>query len=324
MIETCHEGNIRVLFFGGEPLLNFNVLEHFILYCNNKIFQKDKKITYTIVTNGTLFTESMMEFFDKYNVMIQTSIDGNKENHNFLRPFAGNKGSFDIINRKIKKIISANPERNYVRATVNHYNLDLVNITESLLNMGFKNIHLELITAPENSKFRLTDADFKRLLTEYKRLAEYYLDELKKGNVFRLEGFSNVMSSTCYNEKKYYGCGVGRNFIAITPHGDIYPCHRFQGMKEWKMGDIYNGIDEKLRKMFISLFVDNIEKCKNCWARYYCGGGCIVESMTYNNSIYKPPEDLCNIRRVEIELALKIYSILLEENETFFHHLTIT
>lgn len=319
LIKTSGEANnISILFFGGEPLMNFNILKYFVLYCNSKA---DKKTDYTVVTNGTLLTDKIMEFFNEYNIKIQVSIDGNKKIQDFLRPFPGNIGSYDIIERKIKKITSDHNERCSARATVNHNNLELTGITKELLNMGFKYMSLEMITSPESNELHLTETDAGQLLVEYKKLADYYLNQIKEGNRFIIEGFSKTFNSTCNNMRKFYGCGVGRTFIAISPGGDIYPCHRFQGMKEWKIGDIYNGIDRHFRNMFLNIFVENIEDCAGCWARYYCGGGCIMESMVYNNSIYKPPERLCNIRKYEIELALSIYADLVKDNKDFLDSL---
>ncbi len=302
--------NISVLFFGGEPLLNFEVLKYFVLYMSKLLRNKDKKINYTVITNATLLTDRVVDFLNEYNIGVQISLDGPKEIQDFLRPGPSKTGSFDMLEKKVKKFTASRGKRGSVRASVSHYNTDLLDLTKFLLDMGFNHIHFEPITVSENSEFFLTPGDLKKLEKEYERLADFYYNELEKGHYFGIEGFTNAMSATYNADQKMYGCGVGRTFLAVTPKGDLYPCHRLQGMDEWKMGSLSTGINEEMRNIFLNTFAENIDECARCWARYYCGGGCIVESLVYNKSLYKPPQWHCELRRLELKLGLQIYSAL--------------
>ena len=312
---------VSVLFFGGEPLMNFEVLKYFVLFTNDLLKDKDKKINYTVITNGTLLTDNIIDFLNEHNIGVQISLDGPKEIQDYARPAAGNRSSYDILEKKVKNFTASRGRRGSVRVSVSHHNLDLLGSLKFFLDMGFNHIHFEPITATEESEFYLTSQDLRVLEKEYEKLAEFYYKELKKGRFFGLEGFTNAMSSTYDGEQKFYGCGVGRTFMAVTPKGDIYPCHRFQGMKDWKMGSIYRGVDEGMRKIFLHTFAENIEDCAKCWARYYCGGGCIVESFIYNGTIYKPPKWHCDLRRLELKLGLEIYSALSREDRETLDYL---
>ena len=312
---------LSITFFGGEPLMNFDVLKFCVLYANDKARSLGKEIEYTVITNGTLLTNEVIDFLNEYKLGVQISIDGPPGIQDYLRPFPRGVGSSGAIEPKIINFTRSRGNRGSVRATLTRKNLNLVESAKYFLNLGFTHIHFEPVTVSVDSSLFLDPEDFPILRQEYEKLAQFYLEELLRGHYFGIEGFTNTMSATYSGDQRWYGCGVGRTYIAITPTGDIYPCHRFQGMKEWKMGDIYGGIEKRFLDIFLQTYGENFPECNQCWLLKYCGGGCVVESLLYNNAMEKPPAWHCYIRRVEAELGLKIYQAIMHKDSTILDDL---
>ncbi|BAL81548.1 thioether cross-link-forming SCIFF peptide maturase [Caldisericum exile] len=297
---------LEVDFFGGEPLLNFEVVKKTIEYA--KETYKNKKWRFTITTNGSILTDEIEKFLYDNDVSIVLSLDGDKHVNDKYRVLRSGLGTFDLVFPKIKKVTEHRAESGgyYVRGTYTHNTLEISKTVMDLHNFGFKYISLEPVVTKEED-IGIKKEDLQILKKEYEHLAIEYVNSQKEStwNFFHFN--LDLEAGPCI-QKRIHGCGAGVEYIAVSPDGSIYPCHQFDGIKETKLGDVFSGItnkelQEKFRK---ANFLFNKKECATCWARFYCSGGCLANNYTMNGDIFKPYEIGCDIQKMRIEAALYV------------------
>ena len=237
--------NLEVDFFGGEPLMNFQVVKDLVAYGRSKEKEFNKKFRFTLTTNGMLLTDEVMEFANKEMANVVLSIDGRKEVHDFMRPTRNGKGSYDLIIDKFKKMAEMRHQTNYyVRGTFTHYNLDFSKDVLHLADMGFKQISAEPVVAPDDMDYAIREEDLPQLFEEYDNLAKEMVKREKEGNGFNFFHFMIDLTGGPCLYKRLSGCGSGTEYLAVTPWGDLYPCHQFVGMEQFKLGNVDTGIEK--------------------------------------------------------------------------------
>ena len=270
-----HSGNrkqLEVDFFGGEPLMNFEAIKEIVAYGRSLEKETGKHFQFTTTTNAVNLTEEVGEFLNKemYNVVL--SIDGRKEIHDFMRPAANGKGSYDVVLPKMQAFRKSRGDKSYyVRGTFTNRNLDFSNDVISLADNGFDQISIEPVVLEKDSPFALSEEMLPRILAEYDKLAEIYLDRRKNGRWFNFFHFNIDLEGGPCIRKRLTGCGAGNEYVAVTPEGDIYPCHQFVGREGFKMGSVLTDeFNTDLQAKFAANHVLSKEKCSECWARFYC------------------------------------------------------
>lgn len=309
-----HSGNrkqLEVDFFGGEPLMNFEAIKKIVAYGRSLEKETGKHFQFTTTTNAVNLTEEVGEFLNKemYNVVL--SIDGRKEIHDFMRPAANGKGSYDVVLPKMQAFRKSRGDKSYyVRGTFTNRNLDFSNDVISLADNGFDQISIEPVVLEKDSPFALSEEMLPRILAEYDKLAEIYLDRRKNGRWFNFFHFNIDLEGGPCIRKRLTGCGAGNEYVAVTPEGDIYPCHQFVGREGFKMGSVLTDeFNTDLQAKFAANHVLSKEKCSECWARFYCSGGCAANAHAFHGDISKPYELECEMERKRLECAMAIYAI---------------
>jgi len=300
--------NLEVDFFGGEPLLNFDVVRQAVIYGRELEKRYNKNIRFTITTNAYHVTDEMASFINAEMKNLVISIDGRQEVHDAMRPNAAGKGSYEKVLANARKLIGGRGDKEYyIRGTYTNRNLDFSNDVLSVANAGFKEISVEPVV--DAGELSISRADIPAIYEEYEKLAALYLERKKEGRPFHFFHFMvDLESGPCLN-KRLRGCGAGIEYIAVTPGGDIYPCHQFAGEKSFYMGNVSQGeIDCEISQKFKDCHVFSKEQCSECWAKYYCSGGCFADAYFSGGDIAKPNELSCAIekKRVETAIALKV------------------
>lgn len=298
--------NLEVDFFGGEPLMNFEVVKEIVYYARQKEKQYNKNFRFTITTNGILLNDEIQKFINENMHNVVLSLDGRKEINDMMRPKAGTQGSYDsIVPKFIKLANSRNQTDYYVRGTYTRNNLDFSNDVLHMADLGFKQISVEPVVADENEDYSLREEDLPLLFEQYEILASEMLKRQKEGRGFNFFHFMIDLSQGPCVVKRLSGCGSGSEYLAVTPEGDLYPCHQFVGIEEFKMGTVDTGITEnKMRELFQNCNVYSKEDCKNCWAKFYCSGGCAANAYQFHKDINKPYEIGCKLQQKRIECAI--------------------
>ena len=303
---------VYITFFGGEPLLNFNLIKHLVKYGKEKARSENKKIKFSMTSNCTLLTDKIIDFLNKNNINVLASMDGPKSVQDMNRPFRNGKGSYDIVASNVQKLIAT---RNTVtaRATLTRDCISLGTIINGLTEVGFRYIHIEPVTA-DNCSFALSEKDFEKLKKEYENIGKLLLKSILNGTPF---GFSNILRTmnVIYNSTvRYYPCGAGKNLVGIDANGGIYLCHRFTGMGEFFMGTLQNP-DFSLQKEILQKHVDNRKSCRDCWARHLCGGSCWHENYYYTGRIDTPYTPRCDLFKHIAALSMIIFSKIHEKDK---------
>ena len=298
--------NLELDLFGGEPLMNWPVVEHVINYVRRREQETGKNIKLTLTTNGTLLNDENIKFLNDNRVMLVLSLDGKKETHDRMRPFPNHTGSYDAAVRGFKKVIESRHGKNYyLRGTYTHYNPHFCEDTLDMTKIG-KEISVEPVVGTDEP-YVLTEEDLPVLYEEYDKLARAYLQKRHEGDPFDFFHFNVALDNGPCVAKRLAGCGAGHEYFAITPEGDIYPCHQFVGIEEWKMGDIFSDkIDQKIKDYFAGIHIYSKENCGNCWARFYCSGGCNANSFIYEGDVKKPHKLSCELQKKRIECAIAL------------------
>ena len=304
--------NLEVDFFGGEPLMNFDVVKDLVAYGRSKEKEFNKKFRFTLTTNGMLLTDEVMEFANKEMANVVLSIDGRKEVHDFMRPTRNGKGSYDLIIDKFKKMAEMRNQTNYyVRGTFTHYNLDFSKDVLHLADMGFKQISAEPVVAPDDMDYAIREEDLPKLFEEYDALAREMVKREKDGNGFNFFHFMIDMTGGPCLYKRLSGCGSGTEYLAVTPWGDLYPCHQFVGMEQFKLGNVDTGIEKTdIVDEFKLCNVYAKDKCKDCFARFYCSGGCAANSYNFHGNLLDAYDIGCELERKRVECAIMIKAAL--------------
>ncbi|PXV89496.1 uncharacterized protein C8E03_106147 [Lachnotalea glycerini] len=306
--------NLEVDFFGGEPLMNWQVVKDLVIYGREQEVIHDKKFRFTLTTNGVLLNEDILEFANQEMSNIVLSIDGRPEVHDYMRPFRNGKGSYELIIPKFIKTAERRNQTNYyVRGTFTHHNLDFSNDVLHLADLGFKQISVEPVVSADEEEYAIKKEDIPQIYEEYDKLAKEMIRREKEGNGFNFFHFMIDLEGGPCVAKRLSGCGSGTEYLAVTPWGDLYPCHQFVGEEGFLMGNVEEGvINTEIRDEFKLCNVYAKDKCKNCFARFYCSGGCAANSYKFHGSITDAYDVGCELQRKRIECAIMIKAALAE------------
>lgn len=308
--------NVEVDLFGGEPLMNFKTVKEIVDYARQREKETGKNIRFTITTNATLLNEEIMNYIDENMGNVVLSIDGRKEVNDRIRVRYDGTGIYDDIMPKIKAMVEKRQagKQYYVRGTFTRENLDFYDDVMLLADEGFKEISIEPVVLEDKHPLSLRQEDLPTIFEQYDKLADEIVKREKEGKGFKFYHFAiDVNGGPCVY-KRISGCGAGFEYVAVTPEGDIYPCHQFVGNEEFKLGDIYNGINKhELIKTFKNGHIYNKPKCMECWARFYCSGGCQANNYNFNKDIHVPYELGCEMMKKRVECAIAIKAKLMEE-----------
>ena len=309
--------NLEVDFFGGEPLMNWDVVKELVAYGRSLEEPNNKKFRFTLTTNGILLNDDILEFANKEMSNIVCSIDGRKEVNDMMRPFRGGQGSYDIIVPKFKKVAESRDQMDYyVRGTFTHNNLDFSKDVAHLADLGFKQISVEPVVAKPEDSYAITEEDIPKILEEYDELAKDLIRRRKEGKGVNFFHFMIDLTGGPCVAKRLSGCGSGTEYLAVTPWGDFYPCHQFVGQEEFLMGNVFEGITRTdIQDEFKTCNVYAKEKCRDCFAKFYCSGGCAANSYNFHGKINDAYDIGCELQRKRIECAIMMKVALAEEEE---------
>jgi len=309
--------NLEVDFFGGEPLMNWQVVKDLVKYGREQEKKHGKNFRFTLTTNGVLLDDEVMEFCNREMANVVLSIDGRKEVHDFMRPFRKGKGSYDLIVPKFRKFAeSRNQDRYYVRGTFTRHNLDFAKDVLHLADLGFKQISVEPVVALPEEEYALREEDIPQICEEYDRLAAEMIKRHREGKEFNFFHFMIDLTGGPCVYKRLSGCGSGTEYLAVTPWGDFYPCHQFVGEEAFLMGNVFDGLKaSELQEEFKGCNVYAKEKCRNCFAKFYCSGGGAANADKFHGSINDAYDVGCELQRKRIECAVMIKAALAEEDE---------
>lgn len=303
--------NCEVDFFGGEPLLNPGVVMETVRYGKEEAKRRGKQVHFTLTTNATLLDEAMSRFLAENGISVILSLDGRKEVNDAIRQFPGGSGSYDRILQGIRKWLDTGSRDYYVRGTYTRANLDFCQDVIHLVELGFRRISLEPVVGGPDEDFSIGPRDIPRIKEEYERLACYFVEKAQEGDPFSFFHFNVDLAGGPCLKRRVLGCGAGNEYLAISPAGDIYPCHQLVGRPEYRMGDVFRGIlSDKIRSDFRRANIYAKEGCSSCWARFYCSGGCHASALAYSGSLLRPDPVACEIQKKRIECALAVKTLL--------------
>ena len=306
--------NLEVDFFGGEPLMNWQVVKDLVRYGREQEKIHNKNFRFTLTTNGVLLNDEVMEFCNREMGNVVLSMDGRKEVHDKMRPFRNGKGSYDLIVPKFQKFAeSRDQQRYYVRGTFTHHNLDFSEDVLHYADLGFKQVSMEPVVAPSEADYAIREEDVPKICEEYDRLAKEMIKREKEGRGFN---FMIDLSGGPGVYKRLSGCGSGTEYLAVTPWGDFYPCHQFVGNEKFLLGNVDTGIvNTEIQDEFKCCNVYAKEKCQKCFARFYCSGGCAANSYNFHGSINDAYDIGCELERKRVECAIMIKAALADEEK---------
>lgn len=300
--------NIEIDYFGGEPLMNFGVVKEITEYAKEQGKIHDKNFRFTITTNGLLLNDDVKEYVNKNMSNIVLSLDGTKETNDRVRFRVDKSGTYDAIVPKFIDMAESRGQMDYyTRGTFTAFNLDFAKDVLHLADLGFKQTSVEPVVAPYSEDYALREEHIPKVFEEYDKLAKEYIKRRKEGKGFNFFHFMIDLEQGPCVIKRLSGCGSGHEYLAVTPEGDIYPCHQFVGNEDFKMGNVFDGkIDDEIKKMFENSNVYTKPECSNCFAKFYCSGGCPANAYNFNKDINKPYKLACEFERKRVECALAI------------------
>lgn len=300
--------NLEVDFFGGEPLMNFEVVKQLVAYGREQEKIHDKNFRFTLTTNGVLLDDDIMEFANKEMANVVLSIDGRKEIHDKMRPARNGKGSYDIIVPKFRKLAESRGQKNYyVRGTFTHFNKDFAADVIHMADLGFEQISVEPVVAPPEEDYAIQEADVETICQEYDKLADEMIRRREQGRCFNFFHFMIDLTGGPCVAKRLSGCGSGTEYLAVTPWGDFYPCHQFVGNEDFLLGNVDEGItNTEVQDKFKLCNVYAKEKCKDCFARFYCSGGCAANAFNFSGDINGAYDIGCELQKKRIECAIML------------------
>ncbi len=302
--------NLELDFFGGEPLMNFKVVKQIVEYARSREAEYGKKFRFTITTNGLLLDDEKIEFINKEMSNVVLSIDGRKEVNDYFRILPNGQGCYDMILPKYKKLVEGRGDKEYyVRGTFTNKNLDFSNDVFALYEAGFDQISIEPVVG-EGDEYALTEKELPAVFKEYEVLAKRILENEKKGGKFNFFHFMIDLDQGPCAIKRLRGCGCGNDYVAITPDGDIFPCHQFVGMDEYKMGNIDEGtFNGDMKADFANCHVYSKPECRKCWAKFYCSGGCNANNYQYMGDVRSAHKLSCELEKKRLECAIMIKAV---------------
>ena len=298
-------------FFGGEPLLNMDVVRDTVAYVRQREAETGKVFKLTLTTNAVLLGDEAIDFLNRNNISLVLSLDGRQEVHDKMRPNASGQGSYNGVLRNVKKAIDSRDGQNYyLRGTFTAYNLDFAADVLAMADKGFTLLSVEPVVG-KDADYEIRSEHLPQLFSEYEKLAEEYLQRKLAGHGFEFFHFNlDIHHGPCV-AKRLSGCGAGHEYLAVTPEGDLYPCHQFVGREGFRLGDVWEGVTNTvLPKEFRQAHVLNKDDCSKCWARFYCSGGCHANAQLMHGDIYQPYEIGCELQKKRLECALMIQAKL--------------
>ena len=302
--------NLEVDFFGGEPLMNFDVVKRLTSYARSIEEDAGKHFRFTLTTNGVLVDDDVIDFSNREMNNVVMSIDGRREVHDRFRVHPDGRGSYDEIIPKFQRFAAARGERDYyIRGTFTHYNPDFLNDIKAMADLGFTRLSMEPVVCAPDDPCALTQDDLPVVLRQYEELGEYMLEHKRNGKGIIFYHYMIDLGHGPCIYKRISGCGSGTEYLAVTPEGDLYPCHQFVGEKKFLMGNIWDGVtNTQMRDDFAECNVYSRPECRNCWARLFCAGGCAANAYHASGSIRGTYEYGCELfkKRIECAIVLKI------------------
>ncbi len=305
--------NLEIDFFGGEPLMNFSVVRQLVDYARSREKETGKCFRFTTTTNGLLLDDDNIEYINREMSNVVLSLDGRKAVNDRMRPTPNGHGSYDVVLPKFKKLVEGRGNKDwYVRATFTKENIDFAEDVRHLYELGFENISVEPVVLEDNSPYALTEAELPLILAEYERLALMIADMRSNGKKINFFHFRLDLTGGPCALKRLRGCGCGNEYVAITPEGEIYPCHQFVGQPSWQMGTLTGGFSKRYPDGSTPFYDTSIyakKDCQACFARFYCSGGCNAANAAYCGGILNPHPMSCELERKRVELAVWLSSI---------------
>ena len=307
--------NLEVDFFGGEPLMNWNVVKQLVEYGRSKEEQYNKKFRFTITTNGVLLNDEIMEFCNREMGNVVLSLDGREAVNDRMRPFRNGTGSYSLIVPTFQKFAESRGQMNYyVRGTFTRNNLDFSEDVIHFADLGFKQMSIEPVVSAPEEPYSIREEDLPKIMEEYDKLAVEYIKRKKEGRGFNFFHFMIDLKQGPCVAKRLSGCGSGTEYLAVTPWGDFYPCHQFVGNEKFLLGNVDTGVtNTEIRDEFKMCNVYAKDKCKDCFARFYCSGGCAANSYNFHGSITDAYDIGCEMQKKRIECAIMIKAALADE-----------
>lgn len=309
--------NLEVDFFGGEPLMNWQVVKDLVAYGRQQEKLHDKHFRFTVTTNGVLLNDEIQEFINQEMDNVVLSLDGRREVNDAMRPFRNGKGSYDLIVPKFQKLAdSRNQERYYVRGTFTRNNLDFSNDVLHFADLGFKQMSIEPVVGDESDPYAIREEDIPKICEEYDRLAKLMIEREREGEGFNFFHFMIDLEGGPCVSKRLSGCGSGTEYLAVTPWGDLYPCHQFVGREEFLMGNVDEGITHpEIADEFRGCSVYSKEKCRSCFAKFYCSGGCMANAYNFHGTIHEAYDIGCEMQRKRVECAIMMKAALADASD---------
>ena len=302
--------NLEVDFFGGEPLMNLGVVKEIVAYAREREKECGKHFRFTLTTNGMLVDDDVIEFSDREMDNVVMSLDGRKEVNDRFRKTVGGVGSYDVIVPKFQKFAAARGEKEYyIRGTFTHYNPDFMKDIDVMLDLGFTRLSMEPVVAPTDFPSALTEEDKATVMRQYELLAECMIQRRRAGTPFVFYHYMLDLEHGPCIYKRISGCGSGTEYMAVTPKGELYPCHQFVGEERFRMGDVFGGVDaqgEKIRAEFKRCNAYSKPECEDCWARLYCSGGCAANGWHSTGDVNGVYAYGCDLFRCRMECALAV------------------
>lgn len=318
LASSGHRDHCEVDFFGGEPLLNFGVVKDLVDYGKKAAAAVNKTIKFTLTTNGVLLDEKIQSFLEQEEISVVLSLDGRPEVHDRMRPYAGGQGSYSKVSQRIQEFARKRPDSSpyalgtyyYVRGTYTHFNLDFDRDVLHMADLGINQISVEPVVAGPGDAYAFQEGDLDKIRESYDRLGEELLERHAQERGFNFFHFNIALDQGPCLNKRLSGCGAGHEYVAISPEGDLYPCHQFVGQVAYKLGSLYDEDPHKLRaevvKDFREAYVFAKPTCQECWARFSCSGGCHAANVAFTNKLTEVYPLGCELQKKRLEVALYV------------------
>lgn len=295
-------------FFGGEPLMNWHVVQQTIDYVHKQEKKHGKKIKMSLTTNGLLLDKEKVKYLTDNHISLILSLDGRKEMHDRMRPGVHGEGTYDEIVKNLQYCVANRKgEEYYVRGTFTRYNMDFTTDVIDMIDKGFPAVSMEPVVGEDTADYSIKEEDLPRVKAEYDRLAKLFIAREEEGRPFFFFHFNmDLWKGPCL-PKRLRGCGAGHEYLAVVPNGDIYPCHQFVGREGYVIGNVYEGLKNfKMMRDFRMNHVFNKPECVDCWAKFFCSGGCHANNEAFAGDIHKPYHITCEIQKKRVECAMMI------------------